>query len=473
MNPYWLAAPEIVLATAICIVVLVDVFLRPGQRQLTYLLSMLALIAAAAASIFATVQQPMVGFSGSFVADPAGGVLKLVAYLVVALVFLYSRNFLEEQDLFRGEFFILALFGLLGIMVMISARSMLTMYLGLELLSLALYALVAFHRDSSISAESAMKYFVLGAIASGTLLYGISLLYGVTGTLEFSALSLALLGEKGGSLPAALGLVFVVVGVAFKFGAVPFHMWLPDVYQGAPTPVTLYIGSAPKIAAFALAWRVLVEALGSMQSSWQGMLIVLCVLSLLLGNIVAIAQTNLKRMLAYSTISHVGFVLMGFIAGSEVGIEAAMFYTMSYVLMAAAAFGMIIVLSRRGFEAERLEDFRGLNQRSPWFALMMLLIMFSMAGVPPLIGFYAKLTVLSALVDANLVWLAIFGVVLAVVGAFYYLRVVWYMYFAEAPDSTPLQSALDLKLVISVNCLLLLGLGIFPAFLLDLCARVL
>jgi NADH-quinone oxidoreductase subunit N len=473
MNPYWLAAPEIVLATAICIVVLVDVFLRRGQRQLTYLLSMLALIAAAAASIFATVQQPMVGFSGSFVADPAGGVLKLVAYLVVALVFLYSRNFLEEQDLFRGEFFILALFGLLGIMVMISARSMLTMYLGLELLSLALYALVAFHRDSSISAESAMKYFVLGAIASGTLLYGISLLYGVTGTLEFSALSLALLGEKGGSLPAALGLVFVVVGVAFKFGAVPFHMWLPDVYQGAPTPVTLYIGSAPKIAAFALAWRVLVEALGSMQSSWQGMLIVLCVLSLLLGNIVAIAQTNLKRMLAYSTISHVGFVLMGFIAGSEVGIEAAMFYTMSYVLMAAAAFGMIIVLSRRGFEAERLEDFRGLNQRSPWFALMMLLIMFSMAGVPPLIGFYAKLTVLSALVDANLVWLAIFGVVLAVVGAFYYLRVVWYMYFAEAPDSTPLQSALDLKLVISVNCLLLLGLGIFPAFLLDLCARVL
>jgi NADH-quinone oxidoreductase subunit N len=473
MNQYWLAAPEIVLATAICIVVLVDVFLRPGQRQLTYLLSMLALIAAAAASIFATVQQPMVGFSGSFVADPAGGVLKLIAYLVVALVFLYSRNYLEEQDLFRGEFFILALFGLLGIMVMISARSMLTMYLGLELLSLALYALVAFHRDSAISAESAMKYFVLGAIASGTLLYGISLLYGVTGTLEFPALGQALLGEKGASLPAALGLVFVVVGVAFKFGAVPFHMWLPDVYQGAPTPVTLYIGSVPKIAAFALAWRVLVEALGTMQSSWQGMLIVLCVLSLLLGNIVAIAQTNLKRMLAYSTISHVGFVLMGFIAGSEIGVEAAMFYTMSYVLMAAAAFGMIIVLSRRGFEAEQLEDFRGLNQRSPWFALMMLLIMFSMAGVPPLVGFYAKLTVLSALIDANLVWLAIFGVVLAVVGAFYYLRIVWYMYFADAPDSTPLRSALDLRFVISANCLLLLALGIFPAYLLDLCARVL
>ena len=473
MNQYWLAAPEIVLAASICVVLLVDVFLRPGQRQYTYLLSMFALIAAAAASIFATVQQPAVAFSGSFVIDPAGGVLKLVAYFIVALVFLYSRNYLEEQDLFRGEFFILSLFGLLGIMVMISAGNMLTMYLGLELLSLALYALVAFNRDSAVSAESAMKYFVLGAIASGTLLYGISLLYGVTGTLDLSALGVALLGEQGASLPAALGLVFIVVGVAFKFGAVPFNMWLPDVYEGAPTPVTLFIGSVPKIAAFALAWRVLIEGLGTMQASWQGMLIVLCVLSLLLGNIVAIAQTNLKRMLAYSTISHVGFVLMGFISGSEEGVEAAMFYTISYALMAAAGFGMLIVLSRRGFEAEKLEDFRGLNQRSPWFALMMLLIMFSMAGVPPLVGFYAKLTVLSALVDAGLVWLAIFGVVLAVIGAFYYLRVIWYIYFSDAADETPLRSALDLKLVLSVNCLLLLLLGIFPALLLDLCARVL
>ncbi len=473
MNQYLLAAPEIVLAAGICVVLLVDVFLRPGQRQLTYLLSMFALIAAAAASIFATVQQPAVAFSGSFVTDPAGGVLKLVAYFVVALVFLYSRNYLEEQDLFRGEFFILSLFGLLGIMVMISAGNMLTMYLGLELLSLALYALVAFNRDSAVAAESAMKYFVLGAIASGTLLYGISLLYGVTGTLDLAALGFALLGEQGSSLPAALGLVFVVVGVAFKFGAVPFHMWLPDVYEGAPTPVTLFIGSVPKIAAFALAWRVLFEALGTMHASWQDMLIVLCVLSLLLGNIVAIAQSNLKRMLAYSTISHVGFVLMGFIAGSEEGVEAAMFYTISYALMAAAGFGMLIVLSRRGFLAEKLEDFKGLNQRSPWFALMMLLVMASMAGVPPLVGFYAKLTVIGAVVEANLVWLAVFGVVLAVVGAFYYLRIVWYMYFAEATDETPLVSALDLKLVLSVNCLLLLALGIFPGFLLDLCARVL
>jgi NADH-quinone oxidoreductase subunit N len=282
-----------------------------------------------------------------------------------------------------------------------------------------------------------------------------------------------LTGDAGLALPAVLGLVFVVVGVAFKFGAVPFHMWLPDVYQGAPTPVTLFIGSAPKIAAFALTWRVLTEALAPMGVSWQGMLIVLCVLSLFLGNIVAIAQTNLKRMLAYSTISHVGFILMGFIAGSEAGLEAAMFYTLTYALMAAAAFGMIIVLSRRGFEAERLEDFKGLNQRSPWFALMMLLIMLSMAGVPPLVGFFAKLAVLSALVEAGLVWLAILGVVLAVVGAFYYLRVIWYMYFAEPLDQAPLSSAVDLKLAISVNSLALVALGIFPGYLLNLCALVL
>ena len=473
MNNYWLAAPEMFLAGAICVVLLVDVYLPREQRQVTYLLAMLALVGASATSIFVNVSQPMVTFSGSFITDPAGGALKLLAYFVVALVFLYSRNFLEEQDLFKGEFFVLSLFGLLGIMVMISAHSMLTMYLGLELMSLSLYALVAFNRDSATAAESAMKYFVLGAIASGTLLYGISLLYGVTGTVQFSALAAAFSGTQAAPLPAALGLVFIVVGVAFKFGAVPFHMWLPDVYEGAPVPVTLFIGSVPKLGAFAMTWRVLVEALGPMYSSWHAMLVVLSVLSLLIGNIVAIAQTNLKRMLAYSTISHVGFILMGFIAGTEDGIEAAMYYTMAYVLMAAAAFGMIIVLSRRGFEAERIEDFRGLNQRSPWFAWMMLFVMASMAGVPPLIGFYAKLAVLSAVIDAGLLWLAIFGVVLAVVGAFYYLRVIRYMFFEDAVDQAPLSPALDLKLVISANSLLLLGLGLFPGLLLDLCARVL
>jgi NADH-quinone oxidoreductase subunit N len=304
-------------------------------------------------------------------------------------------------------------------------------------------------------------------------LYGISLLYGVTGTFEFTELADRLSAPGGITLPATLGLVFVIVGVAFKFGAVPFHMWLPDVYQGAPTPVTLYIASAPKIAAFALAWRVLSEALGPMHGDWQGMLVVLSVLSLGIGNLVAIAQSNLKRMLAYSTISHVGFILMGFIAGTRDGLQAAMYYTIAYVLMSAAAFSMILLLSRKGFEAERLEDFKGLNQRSPWFAFLMLVIMLSMAGVPPLIGFYAKLFVLGALVDAGLVWLAAYGVLLAVVGAFYYLRLVWFMYFADPVDNTPLAAAAEVRWVLSANALALVVLGIFPGVLLDLCSRVL
>jgi NADH-quinone oxidoreductase subunit N len=315
------------------------------------------------------------------------------------------------------------------------------------------------------------------------LLYGISLLYGVTGTLQLGELADKLAAVEfrldadpvnSQAVIALLALAFIIVGVAFKFGAVPFHMWLPDVYQGAPTPVTLFIGSVPKLAAFALVWRVLVEGLGPMhEGGWRDMLIVLCVLSLGLGNVVAIAQTNLKRMLAYSTISHVGFIFMGFIAGTERGLSAALFYTFTYVLMAAAAFGMIILLSRRGFEAERLEDFKGLNARSPWFALVMLMIMFSMAGVPPFVGFYAKLVVLESVLDAGLVWLAGVGVLFAVIGAYYYIRVVWYMYFADAVDHAPLTVAPDMRIVISANALGLLVLGIFPNGLLALCARVL
>jgi len=305
------------------------------------------------------------------------------------------------------------------------------------------------------------------------LLYGISLLYGITGTLQLDVLAQKV-ATTPVSIPVLLALAFVVAGVAFKFGAVPFHMWVPDVYQGAPTPVTLLIGSVPKIASFALAWRVLIEGLGPVHDAgWRDMLIVLAVLSLGLGNLVAIAQTNLKRMLAYSTISHVGFILLGFIAGTEDGVSAAMFYTFAYVLMAAAGFGMIILLSRRGFEAERLEDFKGLNARSPWFALVMLMIMFSMAGVPPFIGFWAKLYVLLATLNANLVWLAGVGMLFAVIGAYYYLRVVWYMYFAEPVDNVPISAAADVKIVMSANALGLLVLGVFPGGLLDLCARVL
>jgi NADH-quinone oxidoreductase subunit N len=470
---YAAAAPEIFLGLAICAILLVDVFLPDERREVTYVLAMLALIGTAAVTAYFAVNEPVVTFNGSFVTDAASGVLKMFAYVALGIAFLYSREYLKNNGLLKGEFFLLGLFGLLGIMIMISAQSLLTLYLGLEVLALSQYTLVAFNRDSAVSAESAMKYFVLGAIASGCLLYGISLLYGITGTLELGELARRVAGEQV-NVPALLALAFVVVGVAFKFGAVPFHMWLPDVYHGAPTPVTLYIGSVPKIASFALVWRVLAEGLGPLHDGgWRDMLIVLCVLSLVIGNLVAIAQTNIKRMLAYSTISHVGFIFMGFIAGNEQGLSAAMFYTFAYVLMAAAAFGMVILLSRRGFEAERLEDFKGLNARSPWFALVMLMIMFSMAGVPPFVGFHAKLVVLGAVLDADLVWLAALGVLFAVIGAFYYIRVVWYMYFAEAADTTPLAAAADMRIVISANALGLLVLGVFPGALLDLCARVL
>jgi NADH-quinone oxidoreductase subunit N len=441
--------------------------------MMTFRLAILALIGAALCSAFIVPEGSITILNEAFIADPAGNILKLFSYLVVALVFLYSRDYLVRAGLFKGEFFILGLFGLLGVMVMISANNLLILYLGLELLSLSLYALVAFDRESGVAAESAMKYFVLGAIASGTLLYGISVLYGVTGTIDIGGLAEYFAASDGLNVPAMLGLAFVTVGVAFKFGAVPFHMWLPDVYQGSPTPVTLFVGTAPKIAAFALTWRLLVEGLGELHGSWQDMVIVLSVLSLAVGNVVAIAQTNLKRMLGYSTISHVGFILMGFVAGTEEGIRAAMFYTLTYVLMAAAAFGMLIVLSRKGFEAENLDDFKGLNARSPWFALMMMMVMFSMAGVPPFVGFYAKLVVLSSVLDAGLVWLAVAGVMFAVVGAFYYVRLVWYMYFTEPSEAPGLQVPNDLRVVLSANVLGLLALGLFPGALLDLCSRVL
>jgi len=466
-------AAEIFLASAICIVILVDAFVSDERRHITYIISLLAIAGTAATTLFCGVDGTVLTAGGSYIADSAGSVLKMVTYVIVALVFLYSRDYLVFAKLFKGEFFILGLFGLLGIMVMISAASLLTMYLGLELLSLSLYALVAFNRDSPVAAESAMKYFVLGAIASGTLLYGTSLIYGVTGTIEFRAIAEAASRFEEFNFPFALGLVFLVVGIAFKFGAVPFHMWLPDVYEGSPTPVTLYIATAPKIAAFALAWRVLVEGLAPVDVDWQAMLVVLSVLSLAIGNVVAIAQTNFKRMLAYSTISHVGFILLGFIASDHGGVEAAMFYTLTYAVMSAGAFGTILLLSRRGFESEELEDLKGLNARSPWFALILLLVIFSMAGIPPLVGFHAKLAVLTSVVDAGMFWLAAYAVVMAVVGAYYYLRVIYYMYFAESGQNAPLDAAFDVRVALSVNGIALVLVGMFPGGLFDLCSRVL
>jgi NADH-quinone oxidoreductase subunit N len=358
-------------------------------------------------------------------------------------------------------------------MVMVSAGSLLTVYLGVELLSLSLYAMVAFDRESGVAAESAMKYFVLGAISSGTLLYGFSIVYGVTGTLQLDELAVNVREVGAANLGLVFGLAFIIVGIAFKFGAVPFHMWVPDVYHGAPTPVTLFIGSAPKIASFVLAIRVLAEGLDAMVASWQDMLIALSVLSMLIGNVVAIAQSNLKRMLAYSTISHVGFILLGILSGTNEGYRAAMYYTLAYVIMAVGSFGMILLLSRAGFEADRLEDFKGLNRRSPWFAAIMMMLMFSTAGVPPFIGFWAKLAVIGAVLDVGLAWLAAVAVLLSVVAAFYYLRVVKLMYFDDPTDSHAIEAGGTLRAVLSANGVAVLALGVFPSVLIDLCARVL
>lgn len=462
--------PEIWVLSMACVVLVVDLFLRDSSRVISYWLSQITLSGALAVTLAVASGENLVLMNGSFVADPMATLLKSFIYIVTFGAFVYARGYLETRALFKGEYYVLGLFGVLGMMVMVSAHSFLTVYLGLELLSLSLYALVAFNRDDARATEAAMKYFVLGALASGMLLYGISILYGMTGTLDITAVETAIAERSLLDVPLSFALSFIVLGLAFKLGAVPFHMWLPDVYQGAPTPVTLYVGSAPKIAAFAMAIRLLAEALGGLQVDWSGMLIVLAILSLALGNIVAIAQTNLKRLLAYSTISHVGFLLLGLLAGTGEGYSAAMFYTITYAIMALAGFGMIVLLSRAGFEAENLDDFKGLNQRHPWFAGMMLLVMFSMAGVPPTVGFYAKLVVLQAVISVDLTWLALVAVFFSIIGAFYYLRVVKVMYFDAPEDSRPLVAATDLQVTLSINALAVLILGIFPGGLMALCA---
>jgi len=467
------AAAEIFLLSAICAILLIDVFLDDSKRWITYGLTMLTLVGCAFVTVNYAVDSRVVAFDGMFVADPMGDVLKLFTYGTVAVSLLYSREYLQRNGMFRGEFFILALVALLGVMVMVSAGSLLTAYLGVELLALSLYAMVAFDRDSGVAAEAAMKYFVLGAIASGCLLYGFSILYGVAGTLQFEELAVAVREVGAGNLGLIFGVAFVIVGIAFKFGAVPFHMWVPDVYHGAPTPVTLFIGSAPKIASFVLAIRVLAEGLDAMVASWQDMLIAISIGSMIIGNVVAIAQTNLKRMLAYSTISHVGFILLGILAGTTDGYRAAMFYTLTYVIMSVGSFGMILLLSRKGFEGDNIEDFKGLARNSPWFAAVMMMLMFSTAGVPPFVGFWAKLAVLGAVVNVGLSWLAAVAVLLSVVAAFYYLRIIKLMYFDEPTDAYNIEAGGTLRAVLSANGVAVLALGIFPSVLLDLCARVL
>jgi len=467
------AVPEMFLLGMICFILVVDVFISDAHRLVTYWLSLASVAGTAWLTVAVAQQGSLLTFSGMFVNDAMGNVLKLFTYLIVAVVFIYSRDYLRDRSLFKGEYYILGLTALLGMMIMISAHSMLTVYLGLELHSLSLYAMVALDRESPVASEAAMKYFVLGAIASGVLLYGMSLLYGATGTLDLTGLGVHIAAASGANIATLFALGFVVTGLCFKLGAVPFHMWLPDVYEGSATSVTLFVGTAPKIAAFALFMRFLVEGLGGLHADWQGMLVVISILSMAIGSFVAIAQSNLKRMLAYSTIGHVGFILLGILAGTTAGYQAAMFYTLTYVLMATAAFGLILLLARKGFESERLDDFKGLNERSPWFAAMMLMVMFGMAGVPPFVGFFAKLYVLRAVIDAGLTWLAVTAVVFSIISAYYYIRLVKLMYFDRAPaNARSLRGEFDVRWLLSGNGLAILALGVLPGPLMALCVRV-
>ena len=467
------AAAEIFVAGAACLLLLFDALLGERGRSACFLLAIATLAVAAWITSAVAVSDSTVVLYGHFVADPMGTVLKLFAYGAAAVTLLYSRDYLARRGLLRGEYLVLALFAVLGIQVIVSAGSLLSLYLGIEIMSLSLYAMVAFDRDDGVAAEAAMKYFVLGAIASGSLLYGISILYGITGTFLVDGSAAAVGKADASAIGLLFGLAFIVVGVAFKFGAVPFHMWLPDVYHGAPTAVTLFVGSAPKIASFAPAMRVLAEGLGGMVDAWQDMLIVLAALSMIVGNVVAIAQTNIKRMLAYSTISHVGFILLGVLAGTSTGYQAAMFYTLTYVIMTTGGFGVVLLMSRKGFEADALDDYKGLNRRNPWFAFVMLLLMFGLAGVPPTVGFWAKVQVISAVLDIGITWLAALAVLLSVVGAYYYLRIVKLMYFDEPTAADPVEANRAFRFVLSLNGLAVLGLGLFPGLLLRLCALVL
>ena len=475
MNIYDLlpALPEIVLLTMICLVLVTDLFIKDDEKDITFWLSILTL-AFTLWSIFSTYPETReVIFDGSYVSDSLSHLLKLFAVLIVAVVFFYSRDYLRHNNLMRGEYYLLGMFGLFGMMVMMSAYSMLTMYLGLETLSLSLYVLVAIDRDPTKSAEAAMKFFVLGAIASGILLFGISWVYGVTSTLQFNEISFAIQQNPGiNGVPLWFGLVFIIVGLAFKFGAVPFHMWLPDVYQGARSSVTLYIASAPKLAALALILRVLSDSFGDLHEIWQTMILIIAVLSLVIGNIVAIAQNNIKRMLGYSAIAHVGFILAAIFTGTQHGYSAALFYTITYVIMALGAFGMLLLLSREGLDIEVISDFKGLNERNPWFALVMLFFMFGMIGVPPWVGFFAKLAVINSVLEIGYFSIAVLMVLMSVVGAFYYLRIIWYMYFEKAIDKSLLQVSLDMKVLLSFNGMAVLVLGIFPSWLLQICRNI-
>ena len=464
------ALPELFLLSAISIILIFDLFASERLKPLTYYLTQLALIITGWLA-FDLIGESATIFSGTFVLDTMGSTFKvfIMGFAIIALV--YTRHYLKVHELLRNEYFILALMSILGMMVMVSGHSLLTLYMGLEIMSLSLYALIASARDRSVAIEAALKYFVLGAIASGLLLYGMSMIYGITGSLDIAQISNFARASTLASQQTLIlnfGLVFLVIGVAFKLGAVPFHMWVPDVYQGSPTSVTMFLSTVPKIAAIALLIRLLIDGLGDLQHYWSDLLMIIAVLSIALGSLVALMQSNIKRMLAYSTISHIGFVLLGFVTGVVEGYGAAVFYILVYILMSLAAFGSIIALNKSGFEADQISDYQGLSKHSPWFALIILVVMLSMAGVPPFIGFYSKLFILQQVIAEGYVILAVIAVVFAVISAYYYLQIIKTMYFDDADKEITVSAPLDMRVVLSINGILILLVGLMPSFWMSL-----
>ncbi len=468
-----LLTTEIFMLIMACVVLVADLFVKDKEHTLTYYLTLVTM----AAGFYLTAQNglvvtPEIAYAGTYIQDSMSILLKLAIFIIAFIVTIYSRPYINERAILRGEYYMLVVFATLGALILVSAHSLLTIYLGLELMTLSTYAMVASHRDSSEASEAAMKYFVMGAVASAFMLFGMSLVYGGAATLEIGQIADAMVDSP--SLLFGMGLVFMVSGIAFKLGAVPFHMWIPDVYQGAPTSVTAYIGSIPKVAAFGMVMRILVEALPGLEDNWMLMLIMLSVLSMALGNITAIVQSNIKRLLAYSAIAHIGYFLLGMIAGTADGYSASMFYILVYALTTIAGFGVIIFMSRAGYECDTLDNFKGLWQRSPWYALMMLMTIMSMAGVPPFVGFWPKLEVIMAVINADkgLVWLAILAMVFSIIGAFVYLRIAKVMFFDKPESEEAITSDLSMRVTLSLNGISMLVLGLFPAVILNYCIAV-
>lgn len=472
INDILVLLPEFYLVAAACLLLLMDAFMKPEQRGTLHWCSIVVLLVAIYLVIAGQPDATVTAFNNMFIRDPASEIIKVFVLLCTVLVFIFSRPYLIDRKRFVGEFYTLMIFAVIGTMLMVSAGNLVMIYLGLEMLTLSSYALVALNRDSPLSSEAAIKYFVLGALTSGMLLYGMSMVYGAAGTLDLAQLHEAI-AQGTVSRLMVFGLIFMLVGIAFELGAAPFHMWIPDVYQGASTPVTTFIASVSKLAAFGLAWRLLDTGLAGLSNYWQPMLAVISVLSMGIGNLVAIVQTNIKRMLAYSTIAHMGFLLMGLTNATPGGYATAMFYAICYALMSTVAFGVVLAMARSGFECEEISDLKGLNKRSPWFAGMMAISMFSLAGVPPLFGFYAKYLVLQSAINAGYLWLAICGIVFAIIGLYYYLYVIKVMYFDEPEEGGATVSTPDssLRVVLSLNGLALLALGVYWGPLLGWCRR--